>query len=80
MTPSLLRQQFNFRIGEKPVGQTANNGDAIGMRYRSYIFQLPLEADVDNLQAGLRQVFFGLDEDAAQRFSGSLDILIEITT
>ena len=74
MTPLLLRQPFNFRLGEKPV--SGNSTDAISMRCRSYIFQLPLETDVDNLQAGLRQVFFQLEEDVAQRFAGATDVLI----
>ena len=75
MTPLALRQPIKFRRGEKPSRHTGHSGDAIGMKCRSYIFQLPLEADIENLQAGLREHFLQLDEDAAERFAGAVVIL-----
>ena len=74
MTPLALQQPINFHRGDKLVGQTGNNGDEIGMKFTSYIFQLPLEAYVDNLQAGLREHFLQLDDDSAERFAGSCRI------
>ena len=74
ITPVALRQRFDFK-GENSFGQI-NTDSMHDFKCKSYIFQRPLEAELDNLQSELRRFMMATQDPLRQKFAGMIPLTI----